>query len=182
MSGMSDAQKVGGMGSSAGGYRMGRVNIEELTTELRHKYLTILKSCYWEFFESGQCMQESVIVLMESADRAMDHEESPIEDWGFILSYIISDSYIKLLSSLSSIPCLGKLFRQKLFEHFSLSYDIIVNFIEGHELAKKNIMMVIQNKEFVNKILMESQKQIQGAEQYMFSHIEEMFPEICKAI
>jgi hypothetical protein len=35
------------------GRRMGRVNIDELTTELRHKYLTILKSCYWEFFEEG---------------------------------------------------------------------------------------------------------------------------------
>ena len=33
--------------------KFGRVNIEELVTELRHKYLTILKSCYWEFFEEG---------------------------------------------------------------------------------------------------------------------------------
>jgi hypothetical protein len=30
-----------------------RTTILELTTELRHKYLTILKSCYWEFFEEG---------------------------------------------------------------------------------------------------------------------------------
>lgn len=49
--------------------------------ELRHKYLTILKSLYWEFFEEGQCSPESVVVLMEAADRAIDHENSPMEDW-----------------------------------------------------------------------------------------------------
>jgi hypothetical protein len=57
-----------------------------------------------------------------------------------------------------------------------------VNFIEGHDMASKNIMQVIPNKEFVNKIILESQKQMHGAEQYMYTHIEDMFPEICKAI
>jgi hypothetical protein len=33
-----------------------RTSVIELTTELRHKFLTILKSCYWSFFEEGQCM------------------------------------------------------------------------------------------------------------------------------
>ena len=81
--------------------KFGRVNISELVTELRHKYLTILKSQYWEFFEEGQCMPESVVVLMESADRAMDHEEHPMEDWSFIKTYIISDTFLKILSGLS---------------------------------------------------------------------------------
>lgn len=48
---------------------------EELFTELRHKYITILKSLYWEYFEEGQCQAESVRVLIESADRALDHED-----------------------------------------------------------------------------------------------------------
>mgnify|MGYP006893255507 CR=1 FL=1 len=34
-------------------YSSGRVGVEELVTELRHKYVTILKSLYWEFFEEG---------------------------------------------------------------------------------------------------------------------------------
>jgi hypothetical protein len=78
-----------------------RKQVDELTTELRHKYLTILKSCYWEFFEEGQCMADSVIVLMESADRAMDHEEEPMQDWNFILSYIMSESFVRFMSGLS---------------------------------------------------------------------------------
>jgi hypothetical protein len=120
------------------------------------KYLTILKSQYWEFFEEGQCMGESSLALIESADRALDHTHTPMEDWNFIKSYIISDTYIKFLNYLSKIPLIGKFFKRMLFDHFTLSYDIIVNFIEAHDSANKNIMHVIENTEFVNKILSES--------------------------
>ena len=119
--------------------KQAKTTIMELTTELRHKYLTILKSCYWEFFEEGQCMPESVLVLMESVDRAMDNEDSEMTDWSFVFSYIISDTFLKFLSTLSQLPCIGKIFRFQLFDHFSLSYDIIVNFIEGHDQATKMI-------------------------------------------
>lgn len=64
--------------------KKGKVTETELLTELRHKYLTILKSMYWEFFEEGQCGPEAVVVLMESADRALDHEDVDMKDWDFI--------------------------------------------------------------------------------------------------
>ena len=50
----------------------GRTSIEELIVELRQKYLGILKSIYWEFYEEGQCMPDTVIALIESADRCLD--------------------------------------------------------------------------------------------------------------
>lgn len=71
--------------------QIGRTNIDELIVELRHKYLTILKSNYWEFFEEGQCMAESVIILIESADRCLDDESLEMSDWEFIKSYLHSD-------------------------------------------------------------------------------------------
>jgi hypothetical protein len=159
-----------------------RRQVDELTTELRHKYLTILKSCYWEFFEEGQCMPDSVIVLMESADRAMDHEEDAMQDWEFIRSYIMSESFVRLMSGLSQLPCVGRVFKAFLFDHFTLSYDILVSFIDGHDAATKMIDMVIENKDFVGKILLESGRNVHGAEGYMHRHIEDTFPEICKAI
>ncbi len=86
------------------------------------------------------------------------------------------------MSKVSQIPYFGCIFKSYLFEHFSLSYDIMVNFIEGHDLATKMIQMVIQNQDFVSKILLESQKSVNGAENLMHTHIEDMFPEISKAI
>lgn len=30
-----------------------KISSDEIKRELRHKYLVILKSCYWQFFEEG---------------------------------------------------------------------------------------------------------------------------------
>ena len=102
------------------------------------------------------CRPKSVIVLMESADRSLDHESDPIKDWEFIHSYVMSHTLLDIFTWLSHRPCLGRFFKSHLFEQFSLSYDIIVNFVEGHERSRKMIQMVIENKEFVNRILEES--------------------------
>ena len=127
--------------------------------ELRHKYLTILKSLYWEFFEEGQCGPEAVVILMEAADRALDHEDNPIQDWDFINTYVVGSSFIACIGCLSKIPLIGKLFRGQLFDHFSTSYDICVNFIDGHEEASNMLRSIIKDSDFVNIILEESMKQ-----------------------
>lgn len=119
---------------------------------------------------------------MESADRALDHENTPVNSWEFIKTYILSGQMSSVVSFLTSIPFLGKLFKGYIFNHFSLSYDIIVNFIEANEQAQKMIIKVISNQQFVQKILNESQKELSSAEAFMQYHIEEMFPEIAKAI
>jgi hypothetical protein len=54
---------------------------KEVITELRHKYITILKSLYWEFFESGQCSADAIIYLSSSCDNAFDEEKEPLNDW-----------------------------------------------------------------------------------------------------
>jgi len=110
-----------------------KVEAKDLITELRHKYITILKSIYWEHFEDGQMQPGSVTTLIESADRALDHEEDDMADWDFIKSYLASDTYLKITSFLARIPIIGGYYRQKIFMHHSLAYDIIVNFVDAHE-------------------------------------------------
>ena len=110
---------------------------------------------------------------MEAADRALDHEDTPIDDWGFINTYVLSDTYLKCIGAFARIPLLGRLFRNHLFDHFSVSYDICVNFIEGHEEASKMLIGVIQDSEFVQTIVQESKNNIEGSENYMQHHIEE---------
>jgi hypothetical protein len=44
------------------------------------------------------------------------------------------------------------------------------------------LQSVIESKDFVRRILSESQKQVMESENYMSKHIEDMFPEISKAI
>lgn len=75
----------------------GTVQYADLIFELRHKFITILKSLYWEFFEEGQCVPNTVSILIESADRGLDDESKELNDWEFLNSYIINDSYLDFL-------------------------------------------------------------------------------------
>lgn len=163
-------------------YEQGKTNLEELIAELRHKYLTILKQNYWEFFEEGQCTPESVILLVESADKCMDDESLPMKDWDYLKSYLLSDQFLQVLSGISQIPIIGGIFRSYLFSNFLLSYDAIVNFIEAHETTDKMLQAVIESKEFVSKILTESAQNVDESDTYMNSSLHELFPEISKAI
>ena len=116
---------------------MAEVSETEVLTELRHKFLTILKSQYWEFFEHGLCMPDSVVLLMESADECMDDEHLPMVDFKHIEETVISDTRAQALFKAAQQPCVGGLFNNYLVSYLTISYDVIINFIEGHDKAVK---------------------------------------------
>lgn len=72
--------------------QVGKVNITDLLSELRHKYLTILKSHYWEFLEDGQCTPAAYLLLNESADSCMDDESKEMNDWEYCKAYLYSNT------------------------------------------------------------------------------------------
>lgn len=74
----------------------------ELNSELRNKFYSILKSHYWEAFEEGKCMPDSIIILLESADRSMDDDTVEMCDWDeYLKSYLLSSSTLHLYIKLS---------------------------------------------------------------------------------
>jgi len=90
---------------------------------------------------------------------------------------------LNTIHALSSIPIIGTQIRHHyLFDQYSLSYDILVNFVEAHEEASHMLQKVIENQKYLSRILNESQENMNHAENYMHQKIEEMYPEICKAI
>jgi len=52
--------------------------------ELRHRFYIELKASYWHHFEEGLIMPKAVIILLESADRAIDHEQEEYNSWPYI--------------------------------------------------------------------------------------------------
>ena len=101
-------------------------------------------------------MPESVVVLIEAADRSLDHEADPMRDWEFIKSYIVSERTLYILNVMQGWPCIGKYSKKYLFNKITKSYDVIISYIEGHEKANSMIQSIIENKYYVNKILSES--------------------------
>jgi len=66
-------------------------------------------------FEESQCSQDTIVLMTESVDRALDHDELPIKDFEFIISYIMSDAVARVLRSVKNVPLFGKFSKQKLF-------------------------------------------------------------------
>ena len=57
---------------------MGKTSFYELIKELRFKYLTILKSIYWNSFEEGSMHKRTIILLMDSVDQSIDKVDEEI--------------------------------------------------------------------------------------------------------
>ena len=95
--------------------QIGKADINELISELRRKYLKILKSLYWEFLEEGQCTPESFLVLNESADSCLDDERQERRDWDYCKSYLYSDKSMQRIGWISQIPCIGRFFKNLFF-------------------------------------------------------------------
>ena len=121
----------------------GKASYRELMNELRIKYLTILKSLYWNKFEKGQMSGDSVIVLLESAEFELDEFESPIADWADIERQIGDSDFSWIEQKLSTLPIIGDQVRKRQFKRLSTAYEIVVNFVEAHEKTAKLIMEII---------------------------------------
>lgn len=76
---------------------------EELYRDAKHRYLTTLKGIYWEYFENGQCSSRACLLLIESADRGIDHNENALKDFTFIQTYFSGGWIMKLLMKLRNL-------------------------------------------------------------------------------
>jgi len=99
-------------------------------------------------------------------DVSIDDADKEIAIWDYLSQYCISDKNIHIYTKLSKFACIGNYFNCALYNEFLGSYDIIINFIHGHEEASKLIKSTIQYKFFVEKIIAESQKNVMEAERY----------------
>lgn len=115
--------------------QVGKTTFEEIMVEIRLKYLLILKSIYWNHFDSAQMASDTFIALNEAVDIAIDNKDSQIDDWSTILKWIITqDTDVrKYERTVQNVPILGKIFKKAFFSRIAGVYDILVNFIESHK-------------------------------------------------
>lgn len=125
---------------------------------------------------------DAIIALMESADTELDRFDSPITDWDDI-EELIGDANPSWFSlKCANLPLIGNYIKKQQFDKITTSYDILVNFVESHEVAHILINEVIQDRKYINIIIEETRVNIHKAEEYNIDNIEAVFPEICKSI
>ena len=80
------------------------IDQEMLEKEMRHKFMFVLKSLYWQEFQKSNCYGRSTIILLESADMCIDTPEKPMDDWKYLQSYAIR-SNIGFEALFKCLPC-----------------------------------------------------------------------------
>lgn len=155
---------------------------DELYIEAKHRYLTALKGIYWDYFEQGQSSPQTVQLLIESAARAIDHEEDELKDFTFIESYFHRTWFDKVYIKLQRTWVFRWLVKNWLYIRLSFEYDAVVNYIEAHEECMETIEQIVNNEAILGRLKSEIYKEMKKAEIKLYKHIEENFPEVTKAI
>lgn len=155
---------------------------DELYIEAKHRYLTSLKGIYWDFFENGRCSDKAALLLIESASRAIDHEDHEIKDFTFIESYFHRSWFDKIYIKLQRV-CFFKYFVQNwLYHRLSFEYDCTVNYIEAHEECLELIEQIVSSEDILDRLRVEIKKELRRAETKLYRHIEDNFPKVTRVI
>ena len=83
---------------------------------------------------------------------------------------------------MSATPIAGALFRRLLLRHFTQAVDVTVTFVDCHEEAIAIISDVIENRDFVSKIIAESKAQRDLAASYQDRDIDCPFGDLTAQI
>ena len=161
-----------------------RKNIVEMENEMRHRYLTTLKGLYWHEYEKGQCGARTALVLIESADVALDQESCRMQNWEYLEKVLVSGWIIKFFKKTKNLPLIGKLFTLFLYNRLAYSYDIASTFLACHSYAQETLSEVIEeeSQEALQAIMTEAEDQVQMCRDFVTDNVTEIFSEINRDI
>jgi hypothetical protein len=125
-----------------------------------------------------------VLLLVEAADRAIDHENTAIADWEFIENYLMHNCLFRTFKKLKGIPLLGRLLNRALYHNLANAYDVASNHMSCHHHAQELMKEVIEqeNEIYLDEVILEGEDQITRNLTFVKSNITDVFKEIHKDI
>ncbi|CAI2372737.1 unnamed protein product [Moneuplotes crassus] len=157
-------------------------SFEELYQEAKHRYLTTLKGIYWDYFEEGQCSARTCLLLIESADRGIDHSEDTLKDFSFIKGYFNNSWWMRFIIKFKKVWLINHFVKNHLYNNISFIYDVTVNYVEGHEDCLNMIREIVHNEDILDKLSEEIHREHKHAVNMLHNDLEENFPEVIKAV
>ena len=153
---------------------------DDILTEMKKRYYSILKRVYWNSFVRGQCRGTTSLKLITSCDKALDQREVLISDWSTIEKQIYSEKWMKIYKKFKDTPIIGSIFRKIIYEKIVTAYDIAHTFVSGNYLAEKILEnMEIDNDDNVNSLILEeAHEQIFKCQEFIKNYITDSYPEV----
>lgn len=109
-------------------------------------------------------------------------EQNSLKDSEFLLKYINSYMKFSLYNTFKATPLVGRIVKGMFFNQLSVSYDILLNYLEGHEEAFKVLDEVIGDERIRNQLKLESQAQMKIIQDFMREQFENKLEDVTQAI
>ncbi|OMJ86858.1 hypothetical protein SteCoe_11570 [Stentor coeruleus] len=155
-----------------------------LKVEMRRRYFNTLKGLYLHAFETGMCNGESSLILMNSCNLSLDKDTYKMHDWSIVKNIIFKPSLFRFYSRLSTIKCIGGIFRRLLYKKVIQAYDVAHNFIKYHKETEELIdkMEIDIDKTVFEEIIKEAEEEIDKAQEFLRAYVIDTYPEILSEV
>lgn len=159
-----------------------QVNDTILAREMRTRFYASLKGIYWDEFESGQCMGQTSLILMNSASFLQNKVSENIQDWLVIEKEIHNHDTMDFYKKFKEKPIINRLFRSLMYKNIIKAYDIGSTFLKSHKRARGLFEHMEIEKIVLENLLKESQVQEDLCENFLKQNIFDTYPEIISEV
>lgn len=158
------------------------INDIVLACEMRKRFYNSLKGIYWDEFESGQCLGQTSLVLINSTSVLQHKDSEPIQDWKHIENEIFNEKLIKFFHNFFEKPMINGIFRRLTYNRIIKVYDTASTFLKAHKIARGLFENMEIDQFVLQQILEESEEQENLCKIFLKDHIIDDYPEIISEV
>lgn len=152
----------------------------QIEAETRRRFYLSLKGIYWKRFQAGKLGEDSVELLVASANKGAEHCQAVMHDWYLTEREAFQQGKINSFSVLSRLPVFGQLFTSRLRNYVINASDAAWNFISAHLEAESLVSKLIieTDKATFNRVMQENRAQIELCRHFVRTQLVDLHPEI----
>lgn len=158
------------------------INESTLLLEMRRRFYNALKGIYWHEFESGQCLGQTSLILINVTSVLQHKDNEPIQDWKYIESEIYSKHLNACFVNLFENPFTSCVFGTVASGLIVKIYDAASTFLKAHRKVRKLFECMEIDQSVLQQILDESDKQQDLCTTFLNEKIIDNYPEVISEV
>jgi hypothetical protein len=158
------------------------VNDSMMAREMRTRFYASLRGIYWDEFESGQCMGQTSLILINSTSYLQNHVSEKIQDWSLIEKEIFNPKLMSFYKKFKEKAIINGMFRNLMCNQIIRAYDAASTFLKAHRRARGLFENMEIDTVVLEAILNESSQQEGFCEFFLQQNIYDTYPEIISEV
>lgn len=159
-----------------------QINDSMMSREMRTRFYASLRGIYWDEFESGQCMGQTSLILINSTSFLQNKVYESIQDWNMIEKEILNPKLMNFYRQFKERPIINGMFRNLMCNQIIRAYDAASTFLKAHRRARGLFENMEIDHLVLESLLNESLKQESLCENFLQQNIYDTYPEIISEV